>query len=131
MSELADLAVYLAQAGHGKVAGLEKTIFANFMPAAARKGVLVRQDYLGIQYVPELPGYFKTSFQIIVRNPDYVEGETLAKNVSVTLNQERVVIGSMQMLYIRPRHKPIVYPASQGDLLEFSVSFDACYLIAS
>lgn len=131
MSELVDIATHLAANGHGKVSGLEKTIFINAMPATVKKGILVRQDYQGIQYQHELPGYFKTSFQVIVRNPDFVEGQTLAEVVSITLNKERTAIGSMQVMYIRPKHKPIAFPASEGDFFEFSVNFDVCYSMAT
>lgn len=131
MRELVDIAEYLAAQGLGKTTGLEKTIFVNFMPATVKKGILVRQDYLGIQVDHELPGYFQTLFQIIVRTPGYAEGEALANSVFDALNRERVVIGSMQVKYIRPSQKPIVYPASNGDLIEFLINIDACYVQTS
>lgn len=131
MKELVDLATHLAANGCGKIVGSDKNIFVNHMPASVKKGILVRVDYQGIPVDHELPGYFKTSFQVIVRNPDYVEGQTLADKVCVILNKERAVVGSMQLHYIYPAERPFVFPASEGDYLEFSTVFDACYLLAS
>lgn len=131
MKELVEIATYLAAAGHGKILGADKTIFVHHMPASVKEGVLLRLDYAGILYEHELPGYFKTSFQVIVRNPDHVGGQTLAEAITVTLNKERVVIGAMQVHYIRPESKPLVFPASEGDYLEFSTYYDACYTLTS
>jgi hypothetical protein len=129
LKELVILAEYLAMQGLGKVTGSAKTIYVNHMPASVTKGILLRQDYLGIQIVPELPGYFKTTFQVILRNPDMQDGADLAERVSAALTQERKVIGEMTVNYLRPRHKPIPYPASKGDQFEFLVNVDACYLL--
>lgn len=131
MKELVDIANYIAAAGHGKTVGNAKNIFVNHMPAPVRSGILIRQDYEGVPVDHELPNHFKAAFQIVVRNPDYVSGYTLAENVSTTLSTERVTIGSMQVHYIRPETRPIVFPASEGDYLEFSVYFDVCYLMTT
>lgn len=131
MKELVDIANYLAANGHGRSSGSGRNIFVNHLPAAINAGVMIRQDYEGVSYQHELPGYFKAAFQVIVRNPDYVAGQTLAENIAVTLNKERVVIGTMNVKYIRPIQKPIVFPASEGDYLEFSTYFDVCYSMTS
>lgn len=131
MKELVDLATYLAAQGCGKIVGTNKNIFVSHMPATVKSGILIRPDYLGTPYDHELPGYYRTSFQVIVRDPGHAEGQTLADKVCVILNKERTVIGSMQVHYIRPSERPYVYPASEGDYLEFSTYFDACYLLAS
>jgi hypothetical protein len=131
MKEFVDIANYLAANGCGRVAGINRNIFVNHMPATVKEGVMIRQDYEGIPYQHELPGYFRAAFQVIVRNPDYVSGQTLAEKIATTLNKERVVFGTTNIKYIRPIQKPIVFPASSGDYLEFSTYFDVCYSVTS
>jgi hypothetical protein len=108
--------------------GREKNLFLTFMPHSVRRGVLLRADQAGTPIDHELVGLYRTEFQLIVRHDDPVKGDELAKAASRALTVvETTVGGSMYALYIRPRHLPIVYPVSDGGLLEFAVNFDTCF----
>ena len=129
---LLDLAEYLEAQDIGlRVKGMEKNLFLTHMPAQLRTGVLMRESAPGTVFDHELPQFYRVSFQVVVRHDDFLKGRKIAEDVSASLTVHEVTIGSMHLHYIRPRHQPFVFPASQGDLLEFSVNFDACYVSAS
>lgn len=106
---------------------LAETIFINMIPVEAPIGILLRNDLRGTEIDYELPGYFKTNFQAIVRAPDYVTGHALIEQVSAALMLSEQQVGSMYFKFLRPRTKPVVFPLSAGNLLEFSVNFSACF----
>lgn len=106
---------------------LAETIFINMIPVEAPIGILLRNDLRGTEIDYELPGYFKTNFQTIVRAPDYVTGHALIEQVSAALMLSEQQVGSMYFKFLRPRTKPVVFPLSAGNLLEFSVNFSACF----
>jgi len=127
--DLHSVAVYLAEQDIGlRISGSEKNLFVHHMPARVASGVLLRQSFVGTPVDHELPGFYKTSFQVIVRHGDYKKGEALALSVRgvLTIRMERQV-GNMWVRHILPRHEPLVYPVSEGDRLEWSINFDAVY----
>lgn len=105
-----------------------KTLFINMIPVDAPKGVLLRNNLNGTPIDYELPGYFKTDFQVIARAPTYQEGDALIASVFDSLTVSETQIGSLYIRYMRPRTKPVVFPISQGNLLEFSTVFDVVFM---
>ena len=131
MTYLLDIATYLEDQGHGYAEGRDKDIFVFSMPEMLVEGILLKDAPLGTPIDHELPGYFPTEFQVIVRAREYAEGEEKAEAISSTLTVLNQTIGSLNVNYIRPRHVPIVFPVSEGDYLEWLVMFDANFCMTS
>lgn len=105
-----------------------KSIFLNMMPAEAEQAVLLRHRLSGVTINYELPGYYKTQIQVIVRSRDFAAGEAFADqvNAALTMMSERQV-GEMLVRYLRPQAKPTPFPLSKGNFIEFNTTFDAVY----
>lgn len=103
------------------------TIFINMIPAEAPTGVLLRNPLQGTQIDYELPGFYKTEFKVIARATTYPEGEALIQAVFDSLTVIEAQVGPMYVKHMRPRTKPVVFPLSKGNLLEFSADFDVCF----
>jgi hypothetical protein len=118
----------LADEGFG-IFGTDLFIFQ--MPPGPRQAIMLRERLQGTPINHELPGYFRTIFQMVVRHPSYVDGMALAKQVSAALavTQEGTVVGPQTFNYIRAQTEPVGFPVSEGNLIEFSVFFDVCYTV--
>lgn len=128
---LLEIAEYLESLDMGlRVTGTAKNLYLNHMPAQVTQGVMLREQSPGAVIDHEIPRFYRIVFQAVVRHDNFLKGRKMAEDVSAALTLHEFTIGSMQFHYIRPRHLPFVFPASQGDLLEFSVNFDACYVSA-
>jgi len=121
------LAEYLESEGIAKAG---KDLFAYYMPDSVSEGILLISSLEGTPIDTELPGYRKTGFQVIIRHDDHVKGRALADQVSSALTMSNTTLTDMYVNYIRPRHEPVVFPSSEGDFLEFSVNYDANYVMA-
>lgn len=106
---------------------LAETIFINMIPAEAPTGVLLRNPLQGTQIDYELPGFYKTEFKVIARATTYPEGEALIQAVFDSLTVVEAQVGSMYVKHMRPKTKPVVFPLSKGNLLEFSADFAICF----
>lgn len=120
---LLPLADLLETAGLGTKGG---TLFIDMLPAEATQAILLRNPLSGTPIDHELPGYYQSHLQMIVRTPagKYADAEALiaAATAALTVSEQR--IGSMFFNYMRPKTLPVVYPLSKGNLLEFSVQLD-------
>lgn len=103
-------------------------LFVHRMPDTVTVGALLLSKLSGTPIDHELPGYRKTSFQVIVRHTDYVQGEQLAEQISSALTIRNAQVGSLKVKYIQPMHEPVIFPISEGDHLEISVNYDAVYV---
>jgi hypothetical protein len=122
---LLPLAQRLEDAGIG-IQG--ESVFINSIPAECPQGVLLRNKLQGTLIDHELPGYYKTSFQLIVRSTSYVGGEELIGQVFDALTVERPAqIGPMLFKFMRPKSLPAVFPLSKGNLLEFAADFEVAF----
>ncbi|MCL2874774.1 MAG: minor capsid protein [Betaproteobacteria bacterium] len=121
---LLPLAERLEKEGVGIMA---ETIFINMIPADAPEGVLLRNKLRGTDIDYELPGYYRTAFQVIVRATTYTAGEALIQRVFDALAVTESQIGPMYFKFMRPKTKPVVYPLSKGSLLEFSADFAVAF----
>lgn len=110
-----------------KIGTMGKSVFINMLPIDASLAVLLRNSLSGTEIDYELPGYFRTEFQMIVRAGSYPAGEALIDKASKALTFNGVQLGNMHFNYSRPRTEPVVYPLSEGNLLEFSVYFDVSF----
>lgn len=121
---LMPLAEKLESDGLGVMA---ETIFINMIPVEAPQGILLRNNLRGTEIDYELPGYYKTDFQVIVRAPNYPAGDALIAEVCNALTLVEQQLGPLYLKFMRPKTKPVVFPLSAGNLLEFSVEFSVAY----
>lgn len=102
-----------------------KNLFINHFPADAGQGVLIRERLIGASLTPELPGYLKFNFQVIVRGYRYSETEELANNIAKALRLEtEKTIGGIHFKYIRLQNVPVPFPITDGEGVEFAATFD-------
>ena len=107
---------------------LGTTIFVNMMPTECEAGILLRQPLTGTHINYELPEYFKTRLQVIVRTRNFEAGMLLIKQATAALlikSDEQV--GGMFVRYMRPASKPVSFPVTLGNFIEFTVPMDVCY----
>lgn len=106
------------------------TLFLDMMPAEAEQAILLRNPLTGTKINHELPGFFQTDFQVIVRTPAslYDEGEALIGQVVAALTLAEAQVEDHHFNYCRPRTEPVAFPLSKGNLLEFNVTFDCCFV---
>lgn len=122
---LLPLAERLQAAGLGT---LGTSIFVNMMPTECESGVLLRQPLTGTRINYELPDYFKTRVQVIVRTRNFEPGSQLMKQVTAALLiQSDTQVGDMFIRYLRPVSKPVSFPVTLGNFIEFTVPMDVCY----
>jgi len=105
-----------------------QTLWIHFMPADVRQGVMLREPLGGSRIDPELPGWRKTEFQVIVRDSDYARGRALALEISGALLNTGPELTDMTVRHLYPRADPYGYPLSIAALWEFQVVYDICYI---
>lgn len=104
-------------------------LFLNAMPSDATSAIMMRPPLRGTEIDYELPGFYKPEFQLIVRSPSYEAGLAFTNQVVAALTiLQRETVGNLHFNYCRPRTEPVAFPLSDGNLLEFNVNFDACYV---
>lgn len=106
---------------------LGETIFINMIPAECKQGILLRNPLRGTKIDYELPGYYKAKFQLIVRSQSYDQGDELINAAFTSLTLSDVVVGTMAVQFMRPLTKPVVFPLSKGNLLEFAADFETVF----
>ncbi len=129
--KLEPLAEWLECQGFGKRG---KDIFVHHMPERASKGVLMTVPLVGQRTYPDLPDLRRSRFQVIVRGYDYQEGLEKAWALQEALtwdDRAEVLNDEIQIVHMFPRHDPIPFPYSKGDLLEIAVTFDAAYFLCN
>lgn len=104
-------------------------LFKNSMPQTITLGVALMGRLQGDEIDYELPGYRKTNFQLVVRARNYNAGEELINNAVASLTFQQLQIENVKFNYVRPRHDVVSFPTSDGNNTEFSVNFDACFVI--
>jgi Bacteriophage minor capsid protein len=127
------LANLLVTAGLGQ---LGSTIFIHRMDESVGNGLLLKAPIAGIPTIPELPGYYKAPFQIIVRNLVQADGDALAAQATQVLTITEQSFNNldgtfaMQIKQMYPTRLPIVYPRSTGNYTEWSINMHADYVMA-
>lgn len=103
-------------------------IFINFMPSDARAGALFKLPLTGVPIDHELPGFYRTRLQIIIRNQSRSVGDQLAAAAMQTMTIEQSEwVGDMHVRYLRPTTLPISFPRSEGNGIEWSLNFMMAY----
>lgn len=102
-------------------------VYVHYMPEEITQGVLLLSNDDPID--PEIPNYRPdASIQAVIRHTKHGPGFALANRVIGILTITGEQTANMMVNYCRPRHEPVVFPRSAGDLLEWSVNFDANYV---
>lgn len=104
-----------------------KSLFINFMPMEAKTAIMLRTPLAGTDIDHELPGYFKTSFILVARAPQYVAALDLTKSVMLALTMYDQTLDTIEVKYMRPVTLPVSFPVSEGNFYEVQVTFDIAY----
>jgi hypothetical protein len=109
------------------------TLFIHMLPTETGNAILLRSPLSGTRINHELPGYYRSEFQLIVRTPaaDYEAGQALVSQVVAALTLTDTQIGPQFFNYCRPRTQPITFPLSKGNLLEISLTFEVNFIEAA
>lgn len=102
-------------------------LFVYSMPAPVTAGVLLTHESAGNRVDHEMPGIFEGRFQVIVRDTDYDLGFQRAWEIFYLLTLLEQDLTDYIVTYCRPRHTPMPFSRSDGDLIEFSINFDLRY----
>ena len=103
-----------------------ENLFINMLPPDSLNAILVRNTLAGTKIDYELPKYFRTEFQLIVRGTDYTATSNLIAQAVTALTLVETQVENQYFKYCRPSTEPTSYPISKGDLIEFNVVFDVC-----
>jgi hypothetical protein len=109
-------------------------IFAHEMTADCIKGILLRNPLTGTPVDANLPGYYRSKLQAIVRCPTEVEGDALADRLGKALkmfNRSFLALDGtllMKINHLYPAQLPIRYPRSPGQGIEWSLNFVTSYV---
>ena len=111
--------------------------FLDAMPGDVNTGILVRAPLSGIPIDHYLPGYYKTSIQVIVRAQKHDRGDALAKQLmdALTTHQTKAYSSSglpnLVINHMLPETLPIKYPRSDSNGIEWSLNFMVAYVTES
>lgn len=103
------------------------SLFLNMMPLETTQGVLLRPPLTGTPINYELPGFYKTRFQAIVRASKFEAGQDLAAQVAAALTLVETQVETLYIRYCRPTAKPVSFPLSNGSMVEWNIPFEVCY----
>lgn len=101
-------------------------LFLNMMPSTVTRATMLREPLTGTEINHELPEYYKTEFQVIVRSPDYEDGLARINEAVKAMTVEEEMVDDMYFRYCRPKAKPVALPISDGALIEYTVKMCAC-----
>lgn len=125
------LAKVLQDAGIGTIG---TDIFVHAMPAEVKQGVMLRNPLAGTKVDANLPDYYRTTLQAIVRDTGHAAGDVKAKTVAAALkmfNRKFFDDGGglvMKVNHIFPEQLPIVYPHTPSNSIEWSLNFVTSYV---
>lgn len=109
----------------GNVGTLGVDMFIHFMPQDVSVGILLLDRMSGNLIDNEIKGMRRGGFQVITRGPNF--DDTLINSIVPLLTIEGKVVKGLDVKYILPKADPVVYPATDGNNIEYSVNFDAVY----
>jgi len=118
MKHLDYVAALLETEGKGT---LGTDIFIGTLPADVNRGIMLKDPLLGHAVNEELPDWYQTNFQIIIRDPDEQVGSERAEAIFEILFQNHVETTDLTVVKMFPRTKPIMYPRNDADQVEFSM----------
>lgn len=117
-----------------KIGVLGKTLFIHHMPETCKQGVVLRLPLSGIETDNYKPGFYKGSYQVIVRDKAHETGQALADKIFKVLEfynrdfADKKGNPTVRVVQSYNCVKPVVYPRLPDNLLEWSTMFDIHYL---
>jgi len=78
----------------------------------------------GLKYDLETPTLYRSYFQCLIRTPSLQKAHAYGSEAIQHLHIYDVDLGGCYLKQSVPSYTPVVYPASDGDLYEASVTFD-------
>lgn len=103
-----------------------RTIFCYRMPDKVNTGILLRDRLQGDRTDHET-GLLNGGLQLVARAPNQIKAKQLAKDASAALSLRDFRLEDMEIKFLLPRGEPVVFPVSDGQLIEALVIFDAIY----
>jgi hypothetical protein len=125
MYEHADILTVLENAGLGTIG---TDIFAYHSPPEVKACLIVYPSNDPPIIDPERPFYLRGKFQVIIRNPDYVTGLDLCKQVQAALSFDETETTQMKVKQCRPLYQARVYRRSESGDIEMSITFQVIYV---
>lgn len=118
------LAEHLSQNGLGLFLG--ENLFIGQLPSTISSGILVTSQ-MPI-YIDAYTQLKKGEIQVVTRDKDVMEALTMMNNVKWALEKHPDLhIWGLKIHLLRAKHEPLIYPRSDGDLIEASVNFELVY----
>lgn len=111
------------------------SIFLHRLDADTAQGIMLRLPLDGAPIDTNLPGYYKHSIQVVVRARDQATGDTLSRNVQAALTiykRSFFDVGGgllMKINHLIPKTLPRVYPQLASQSIEWSMDFNANYVM--
>lgn len=115
-----------------------RTLFIGTVPGTATRAVMLRTPLSGTPIDPSIPGRYRGQVQVVVRHADAAAGNLEAAQVQRLLTvqsrehypatSER---GIVHLDLCFPRTLPVQYPRLDGNLIEWSQSFDIVWGVQS
>lgn len=112
------VAALLEAEGHGT---LTEDIFIGSIPAELDNAIMLRDPLTGHEVNEEIPNWYNTNFQVIVRDEDEAQGAARAEAIFKMLFQNHVETPELTVVKMFPRTKPVMYPRNDADHIEFSM----------
>lgn len=116
--------------------GIGGSIFTDAMDEDVTIGALLRNPLVGVPVDGDLPGYYRTTMQVVVRHTAHDAGEDLARAIQrrLTMFNRRFLdpdtnVLLMRVNYLYPAALPIRFPRSVGGGIEWSLNFKASYVL--
>lgn len=110
-------------------ANFRKGTFIYRLPESLKEGILITHGLSGASLDPDLPGYKKAKFQVVVRSLDFEDGYNLSKSIMGIFSSVKPTTALSSFIYfIQPLHDPLAFPMSKGGFIEFSVTYETAYI---
>ena len=114
---------YLQGEGVGSVG---RNIFIYKMPDKIESAILLR-DRLQGDRIDHETGLMRGGLQLIARAVSQTQAKQLAQAAATALSLRDTVVEDMDIKLLLPRGEAVVFPVSDGQLIEALVVFDAIY----
>lgn len=118
--DMSAMLLVLQDKGVGRIG---EDLFRESMPHDATRGILiyVLEPALIEPYVEPMR---RGDIILVARHRTYDEARALACYASEVLLANGPFFGSTKFLNLRPEHEPLLYPQSDGDLIEAAVTLN-------
>lgn len=107
----------------GEEGGLPEVHLYQSPEPTAKPTILILDEFNGVQVNEDLPGYYRTSPQVVVAATRFQAGHDLAQKIFRELKVSSLKVEGLTIKELRPKHMPVNYRKSEGKVVEFSTNF--------